>query len=35
MQGANKAGNLMNYDNTGDEITKKQAELIEKTLKDL
>ncbi|MCS7365289.1 MAG: hypothetical protein NDF54_07635 [archaeon GB-1867-035] len=33
-QGANKAGNLMNYDNTGDDLTKKQAQLIEEKLGD-
>lgn len=33
-QGANKAGNLMNYDNTGDDLTEKQAKIIEEKLGD-
>ena len=32
-QGADTAGNLMNYNNTGDTLTKMQCELIEKYLK--
>lgn len=32
-QGADTAGNLMNYNNTGDDLTEDQCELIEKYLK--
>ena len=31
-EGADQAGNLMNYDNTGDILTPKQCEEIEKKL---